>query len=57
MKTEGLIVEVNNWHDNWWGDCICGGNRCKEKGKNHLGIIITKVRDEHNENIRRYKTS
>lgn len=38
------IVEVNNWHDNFWGDCIC--DRCKNiKGKNELGLILMVIRD------------
>jgi ribA/ribD-fused uncharacterized protein len=57
IKTTGLIVETNNWHDNWWGNCICGSKKCKEEGKNHLGLILTKVRDEYNENIRGRKAS
>jgi hypothetical protein len=57
MKTEGLIIETNNWHDNWWGDCICGQPKCAEKGKNHLGKIITSIRDEYNENLLDRKAS
>lgn len=38
------IVEFNNWHDNFWGDCIC--DKCTHvDGKNNLGIILTNIRD------------
>lgn len=33
------LIEVNHWHDHFWG--ICGG-----KGKNHLGKILMMIRDE-----------
>lgn len=33
------LVEGNNWRDTFWG--MCGG-----VGKNHLGKILMKIRDE-----------
>jgi predicted NAD-dependent protein-ADP-ribosyltransferase YbiA (DUF1768 family) len=42
--TEGEIVESNNWHDNYWGDCTC--LRCYRIGENHLGKILMRLRDE-----------
>lgn len=53
------LVEGNDWHDNFWGDCHCQekpgrfGQRpaCREPGKNMLGKILMKVR----ENLRRYR--
>lgn len=37
------IVEHNEWHDNFYGDCYCP--RCKDiRGSNHLGNILTFVR-------------
>ena len=34
----------NDQHDNYWGRCHCP--ECKKiKGKNHLGKILTRVRD------------
>jgi len=33
------IIETNNWGDTFWG--VCNGS-----GKNHLGKILMKVRDE-----------
>ncbi len=42
MSFEGDIVESNNWHDNYWGSCIC--ERCGNNGLNHLGKILTKIK-------------
>jgi predicted NAD-dependent protein-ADP-ribosyltransferase YbiA (DUF1768 family) len=45
MKEDGEIVETNNWHDNFYGACVC--DRCSNKVKyNHLGKILMKIRDE-----------
>jgi N-glycosidase YbiA len=34
------LVEVNFWHDNFWGDCQCGKKvSCEDKGENWLGRI------------------
>lgn len=42
---DAFLVEVNTWHDNFWGRCIC--DRCKKKiGKNYLGLILIKLRDK-----------
>ncbi|KAK9892750.1 hypothetical protein WA026_021943 [Henosepilachna vigintioctopunctata] len=38
------LIEENNWHDNYWGKCIC--TECNGDGKNNLGLILQKVRDE-----------
>lgn len=38
------LTEGNTWHDVIWGKCIC--SRCKHKGKNWLGEILMRVRDE-----------
>jgi len=39
------LVEGNYWHDNFWGDCFC--RKClNQKGKNMLGFILMRVRDE-----------
>ena len=44
-ETTGEIVETNNWHDNFWGDCICP--KCENKtGRNELGKLLMKIRDE-----------
>ena len=39
------LVEGNWWHDNFWGNCMCGnksGNhpQCLEEGKNVLGQLL-----------------
>ena len=39
-----LLIESNFWHDNFYGSCYC--EKCGNKGKNHLGKILMKVRDE-----------
>jgi len=39
-----ILVESNNWHDNYWGDCTC--LRCFRIGENHLGLIWMDIRDE-----------
>jgi len=39
-----LLVEGNFWHDNFWGNCLC--DKCmKIEGKNHLGLLLMKVRE------------
>ena len=44
-KTLGHIVESNYWHDNEWGNCTCD-KCCNRKGKNLLGKLLMKIRDE-----------
>jgi len=40
---ESLLIEGNQWHDNYWGNCSC--NRCKNiVGENKLGKILMVVR-------------
>lgn len=41
MKTEGDIVEWNNWGDTFWGVDIKTG-----EGLNHLGKILMKIRKD-----------
>lgn len=37
------LVEYNEWHDNFWGDCTC--ERCKDiEGKNVLGRLLQIVK-------------
>lgn len=45
LKEEGEIVEWNNWHDNFYGKCVCDSCMNKEK-YNHLGRILMMIRDE-----------
>jgi ribA/ribD-fused uncharacterized protein len=45
-----LLVEGNNWHDNYWGMCVC--QRCsagaltpqQHPGRNHLGRLLMGTR-------------
>lgn len=40
-----ILVEGNNWHDNFYGNCVC--YRCTNiEGKNWLGKILMEVRKE-----------
>ena len=40
------LIEGNNWHDNYWGNCTC--KKCKDIiGENKLGIMLMKIRDMH----------
>ena len=39
-----VLVEGNNWHDNFWGRCFC--KKCGGSGLNQLGRILMDVRDE-----------
>lgn len=41
------LQEGNDWHDNYWGVCNCNRSKCRDTvGKNHLGKILMKVREE-----------
>lgn len=40
------LIEGNTWHDQFWGSCSCGRERCKAPGLNTLGTLIMQVRDE-----------
>ncbi len=39
------LIEGNNWHDNFFGDCSCGRPECAFTGENNLGAILMYVRD------------
>lgn len=40
------LVEGNDWHDNYWGECSCPD--CADKrGKNRLGDLLMKIRAEY----------
>ena len=46
---DSYLEEGNYWHDNFWGNCSC--YRCIDKeGKNHLGEILMKIREEYRNN-------
>ena len=38
------LIEGNTWHDNYWGVCSC--SKCNGRGKNRLGKLLMKVREE-----------
>lgn len=40
------LIEGNNWHDNFWGDCSCIKGVCLLTGQNMLGKILMLVREE-----------
>ena len=40
------LVEYNYWHDNYWGICQCQRCMAIADAKNHLGHILTSVRDD-----------
>lgn len=45
MTGSAEIIEGNNWHDNFWGDCHC--SQCATiDGKNILGDILMTLRSE-----------
>lgn len=44
------LIEGNWWHDNFFGVCTCGP--CDGKGKNNLGKILMRVREESKSNQR-----
>ena len=41
------LVNQNKFHDNFWGDCLCGNrDSCRVEGQNVLGEILEDVREE-----------
>ena len=42
---EQKLIEGNYWHDNFWGSCSC--EKCGDKGENHLGRLLMKLRSEY----------
>lgn len=36
------LVEINCWHDNIWGVCMC--RQCPGTGTNHLGRLLVDIR-------------
>lgn len=45
LATQGIeLIEGNNWHDNYWGNCTC--EQCKDiEGQNILGKILMEIRN------------
>lgn len=47
VETEGEeLVELNTWHDNFWGNCTCGRPACQMEGENWLGRLLMEIREE-----------
>ena len=40
------LVECNEWHDNFWGVCICARCAFFHKGENTLGKLLMEIRDK-----------
>lgn len=42
---DACLVEENSWHDNFWGNCVCGRPACAMMdGENMLGQLLMSVR-------------
>lgn len=42
---DSILEETNKWHDNYWGNCVCG--KCREvPGLNKLGAMLMALREE-----------
>jgi ribA/ribD-fused uncharacterized protein len=41
-----VLIEGNNWHDNFWGDCLCHQPQCEQTGANLLGWMLMVRRQE-----------
>lgn len=40
------LVEGNDWHDNYWGNCSCA--KCVNiPGANHLGKLLMEIREDY----------
>ena len=44
IPTDTVLIEGNNWHDNFWGSCSCA--KCGNRGMNNLGQLLTELRGE-----------
>jgi ribA/ribD-fused uncharacterized protein len=44
------LIETNTWHDNFWGQCICGTVCNDVTGKNMLGAMLMEIRDSLKDN-------
>lgn len=47
-ETKGkILVELNTWHDNYWGVCICQNcedKKTEDEDNNNLGCLLMKIR-------------
>jgi ribA/ribD-fused uncharacterized protein len=41
---DAYLVEGNTWHDQHWGNCLCGRPACSRPGDNHLGQMLMHLR-------------
>ena len=41
---DAILIEGTTWHDNYWGVCSC--SKCNGHGKNKLGKLLMRVREE-----------
>lgn len=41
---DATLIEGTTWHDNYWGVCCC--DKCGGLGKNRLGELLMKIREE-----------
>jgi ribA/ribD-fused uncharacterized protein len=47
METRNaVLIEGNQWHDQYWGSCICRRKDCTPPGRNMLGVLLMQVRQE-----------
>ena len=45
-----ILIEGNNWCDNFWGNCHC--EKCRTKtGKNLLGISLMFLREKYRQEL------
>lgn len=43
------LINGNNWHDNFWGNCTC--SQCINiQGENNLGRLLMEIRNEYRKN-------
>jgi len=40
-----ILIEGNDWHDNFWGICFCNTCHDNTPGQNHLGKILMSLRE------------
>lgn len=43
---DAILIEGNNWHDNYWGKCSCGPCVAFHPGQNKLGELLMEVRGQ-----------
>lgn len=41
---DAYLSEGNTWHDQHWGNCLCGRPACSRPGDNHLGQMLMHLR-------------